>query len=105
MIRRREEVVDGRDAPSVLGRERTQVEALRRERHLCTNQPVSRVRDAPREFDLCTDRHERVELLAPRLRVGEALHVQHQDAGPRLQRQRLFGLLRLLALFTGYFFR
>ena len=45
MVRRREEVVDGRDAPPFLGRERTQVEALRRERHLCTNQPVSRVRE------------------------------------------------------------
>ena len=44
MVRRREEVVDGRDAPPVLGRERTQVEALRRERHLCANQPVGRVR-------------------------------------------------------------
>ena len=41
MVRRREEVVDGRHAPSVLGREGTQVEALRRERHLCTNQPVA----------------------------------------------------------------
>ena len=82
MVRRREEVVDGRHAPPVLGRERTQVEALRRERHLCTNQPVGRVRDAPREFDSCTERHERVELLAPRLRVREALHVEDQDAGP-----------------------
>ena len=86
MVRRREEVVDGRDTPPVLRGERTQVEALRRERHLCTNQPVSRVPDdgEPREFDLCTERHERVELLAPRLRVGEALDVQDQDAGPRL---------------------
>ena len=41
MVRRREDVVDGRDAPPVLGRERTQVEALRRERHLCTNRPVA----------------------------------------------------------------
>ena len=82
MVRRREEVVDGRRAPPVLGRESTQVEALRRERHLCTNQPVGRVRDAPREFDVCTERHERVEFFSSCFRVREALHVEDQDAGP-----------------------
>ena len=58
MIRRREEVVDGRDAPSVLGRERTKVEALRRERD------------------------QGVEFFPSCFRVREALHVEDKDAGP-----------------------
>ena len=58
MVRRREEVVDGRHAPSVLGRERTQVEALRRERD------------------------DRIKFFSSRFRIGEALDVEHEDAGP-----------------------
>ena len=60
MVRRREEVVDGGNTPPVLGRESTQVEALRRERD------------------------ERIQFFPSCFRVREALHVQHQDAGPRL---------------------